>query len=493
MEYISSRGAKGQKRAAQAIIQGIAADRGLFVPERIPQLSKSVNELKGSSYKEIAMLVFAEFLTDFTKKEIEHCVNSAYDDKFDEKDMIKLANFDGFGFLELYHGKTAAFKDMALSILPHFMITALKKEKEDKKICILAATSGDTGKAALEGFAGVENTEIAVFYPKDGVSEVQKMQMITQKGENTHVYAIKGNFDDAQTGVKDIFGDAEFALKLAEKGYKLSSANSINIGRLLPQIVYYIYTYAKLLANGQIGKNEKINVVVPTGNFGNILAAYYAKRMGTPINKLICASNENNVLTDFLNAFEYDIRPEKRGFHLTNSPSMDILVSSNLERLLYHLCGEDAAYIKSVMNDLAEKKHYSIKEEYQKNFADFAAGFATVSETQDSIKKLYEKYNYLVDTHTAVAYKVYEDYRAKSKDETFTVIASTASPYKFPKSVAEAIGILKDGSDFEYLQWIFEKTNIAIPKSLSGLQKKEIRHSDVIEKNEMKSAILGIF
>ncbi|MGP1569669.1 MAG: threonine synthase [Eubacteriales bacterium] len=493
MEYISSRGAKGKKRAAEAIIQGIAADRGLFVPTKFPRLPKNISEFAGMTYKEIAIEIFSEFLTDFTRDEIEYCVNSAYDDKFDETDMVKITNFNQFGFLELYHGKTAAFKDMALSILPYFMRTAMKKEKEERKICILTATSGDTGKAALEGFADVESTEIAVFYPKSGVSDVQRMQMVTQEGANTHVYAIEGNFDDAQTKVKDIFGDSEFEIELEKLGVKLSSANSINIGRLLPQVVYYVYTYVKLLENGKIKENEKINVVVPTGNFGNILAAYYAKKIGTPINKLICASNENNVLTDFFNTFEYDIRSEKRGFNLTNSPSMDILVSSNLERLLYHLCGEDTGYIKSLMNDLENNKHYIIKSEYQKNFVDFVAGYANMNQTQEAIKEVYEKYDYLIDTHTAVAYKVYKDYEDKTADGTFTVIASTASPYKFPRSVANAIGISEQGSDFDFLEKLFEKTKVSIPKSLSNLQNKEVRHKDVIEKNEIKNAVRSIF
>lgn len=493
MEYISTRGEKSKKRAAEAIIQGIARDRGLFVPIELPKLPKSIDKLQESSYKEIAVMVFSQFLTDFTKEEIEYCVNSAYDDKFDEEDMVKLVNFDKFGFLELYHGKTAAFKDMALSILPYFMQVAMKKEKEDKKICILTATSGDTGKAALEGFANVDNTEIAVFYPNNGVSEVQKMQMVTQEGQNTHVYAIEGNFDDAQTGVKDIFGDDAFADELGKMGIKLSSANSINIGRLIPQIVYYIYTYVNLLKTGKIKANEKINIVVPTGNFGNILAAYYAKKMGTPINKLICASNENNVLTDFLTTFEYDIRPEKRGFNLTDSPSMDILVSSNLERLLYHLCGEDTDYVKSLMDDLAKNKYYEIKEEYRKNFVDFEAGFADMPATQESIAEVYKNHNYLIDTHTAVAYKVYKDYVQTSKDETFTVIASTASPYKFPTSVAKAIAISAAGGDFDYLQKLFETTKVSVPKSLETLKTKAVRHTGVIAKDAMKDVVKEIF
>lgn len=490
MKYISTRGIQGEKRAAEAIIQGIAVDRGLYVPQEFPKLPLEISQMVGKNYREIAYSVLSVFLTDYTKEELEYCINSAYDEKFEAKDTADITNFEKFAFLELYHGKTAAFKDMALSILPHLMTTAMKKEKEDKKLCILTATSGDTGKAALEGFANVENTEIIVFYPDGGVSEVQRRQMVSQEGENTHVYAIKGNFDDAQTGVKDIFGDEELAEELAKKGIKLSSANSINIGRLLPQVAYYVYAYVKLVEAGKVQNGENINIVVPTGNFGNILAAYYAKRMGTPIGKLICASNENRVLTDFFESFEYDIRQEKRSFNLTNSPSMDILVSSNLERLLYHLCNEDGTYVKSLMNDLDKKKLYDIKADYRDNFMDFVGGNANMEQTGEAIKKMWKDKHYLMDTHTAVAYKVYEDYVKRTGDETFTIIASTASPYKFAASVAKAIGIENARDDFEFLEKLEKESDVKVPNGLQGLKDRKVLHDGVIEKKEMKKTVL---
>lgn len=493
MQYISTRGDRSEQRASEAIIKGLADDKGLYVPKEFPVLPMSVESLTGKSYKEIAFLVLSQFLRDFSEDELKHCIESAYDEKFSVENMVKIENFDKFGVLELYHGKTAAFKDMALSILPYFMQTAMKKEKEANKLCILTATSGDTGKAALEGFADVENTEIAVFFPLKGVSEVQRLQMVTQEGKNTHVFSIEGNFDDAQTGVKAIFSDAEIARKLAEKGVKLSSANSINIGRLLPQIVYYVFTYVKLLEESKIKEGEEINYVVPTGNFGNILAAYYAKRMGTPIKKLICASNENDVLTEFFKTFNYDIREEKRQFKLTNSPSMDILASSNLERLLYHLCDENGEYIKSLMSDLEKKKYYTVKEEYRKNFRDFYGGFANKEETLEAIRALYEKYGYLVDTHTAVAYKVYSDYVKESGDESFTIIASTASPYKFAGSVAKAMGIKEEKDEFSYLDSVSQKTGVAIPKGLQGLKEKKILHNQNLKISAMKSAVQNLF
>jgi threonine synthase len=325
---------------------------------------------------------------------------------------------------------------MALSILPYLLTTAMKKENEDKKICILTATSGDTGKAALEGFADVPGTEIIVFFPNKGVSEVQQKQMVTQEGENTHVFAIEGNFDDAQTGVKRIFNDSEFAEKLAAMGCKLSSANSINIGRLVPQVAYYVYGYAKLVEQGVIKAGDKVNVTVPTGNFGNILAAYYAGKMGIPMNKLICASNKNQVLTDFFNTGVYDINRE---FYLTNSPSMDILISSNLERLLYHLSGNNGAEIKELMTALDTEKRYEVSETIKAGLEAFVGGTASVDETNETIGKMYDEHGYLIDTHTAVAYKVYQDYVKETGDETPTLIASTASAYKFADSAALSI------------------------------------------------------
>ena len=384
IKYKSTRGSSAEKTAAQAVIQGLAEDRGLYVPDSIPALPFQPSEMIGRPYKDIARAVISAFFTDYTGEEMQACVDGAYDEKFEAEDIVPVTSAGGAYFLELYHGKTAAFKDMALSILPYLLTTAMKKEKEDKKIAILTATSGDTGKAALEGFADVEGTEIIVFFPSDGVSEVQKRQMTTQEGKNTHVFAIHGNFDDAQTGVKKIFNDDEFSAMLKENGIKLSSANSINIGRLVPQVAYYVYAYIRLLEQGAVKEGEKINIVVPTGNFGNILAAYYAKNLGIPVNRFICASNKNKVLTDFINTGVYDTNRE---FYCTNSPSMDILISSNLERLLYHLSGGDGAAISKLMEDLENEKRYQVSGAVKEKMSDFFGGFADEEET----KKLSQK------------------------------------------------------------------------------------------------------
>lgn len=486
MNYRSTRGSDDRKTAAQAVIQGISQDKGLFVPEQIPQLPFALEELKGKTYREIAFSIIHSFFTDYTAEELQHCVDGAYDEKFEAAEIVPLVKAGDAYFLELYHGKTAAFKDMALSILPYLMTTAMKKEKEDKRIVVLTATSGDTGKAALEGFADVPNTEIIVFYPNEGVSQVQERQMTTQEGVNTHVFAIRGNFDDAQTGVKMIFNDSDFATELANMGCKLSSANSINIGRLIPQVAYYVYSYAKMLENGAVKTGEAINIVVPTGNFGNILAAYYAKKMGIPVNKLICASNENKVLTDFINTGVYDIR---RDFYLTNSPSMDILISSNLERLLYHLSEDDGAVIASLMESLDKEKKYSVNDKMKNGLADFWANFASVEETNAAIGTMYRTNNYLMDTHTAVAYKVYEDYKQATGDQTPTVIASTASAYKFADSVAASVGLETVSDGFENVRKLHEKTGVRIPAGLKGLENKEIRHKGVLNKDELKAAV----
>lgn len=484
--YQSTRGSQERKTAAQAVIKGIAEDKGLYVPESIPALPKSIEELQGKSYKEIAFEIIKAFFDDYTDEEMQACVDGAYDDKFEEKEIVPIKEAGGAYFLELYHGKTAAFKDMALSILPYLLTTATRKENEDKKICILTATSGDTGKAALEGFADVPGTEIIVFFPNRGVSQVQERQMVTQEGANTHVFAIEGNFDDAQTGVKKIFNDAEFAAKLSEMGCKLSSANSINIGRLVPQVAYYVYSYVKLVENGVIKNGEKMNVVVPTGNFGNILAAYYASLMGVPVNKFICASNENKVLTDFIETGVYDINRE---FYLTNSPSMDILISSNLERLLYHLAGNDGAAISELMSALENDKRYEVSDKIRAGLADFYGGFATVEETNEIIGNMYSENGYLIDTHTAVAYKVYQDYVKATGDNTPTVIASTASAYKFAESVAKSIGLGEEANGFEYVKAVEKKTSVRVPKGLKNLEDKEIRHKDVISIEDMMTAV----
>lgn len=486
MKYQSTRGSRNTKTAAQAVIQGIAEDKGLYVPEQVPEFPGKIEDMVGKPYKEVAFKIIKAFFDDYTDEEMQHCVDGAYDSKFEAEDVVPVVEAGGAHFLELYHGRTAAFKDMALSILPYLLTTAMKKENEDKKICILTATSGDTGKAALEGFADVPGTEIIVFFPNQGVSEVQERQMITQEGDNTHVFAIKGNFDDAQTGVKKIFNDSDFAEKLAGMGCKLSSANSINIGRLVPQVAYYVYGYAKLIERGVIKAGDKVNIVVPTGNFGNILAAYYAGQMGIPVNKFICASNKNRVLTDFFENGEYDIN---RDFYLTNSPSMDILISSNLERLLYHLSGNDGDEIKSLMDALENEKHYKVSDKIREGMKDFCGGSATVEETNETIGQMYDEHGYLMDTHTAVAYKVYRDYVEKTGDETPAMIASTASAYKFAESVAQAIGLAKEENGFEYVKAVEAATGVKVPSGLKDLDKKEIRHRDVIEIPDMISAV----
>lgn len=486
MIYKSTRGSEDRKNAAQAVIQGIARDKGLFVPESIPELPFSLDDMKGKTYQEIAFAVIHSFFTDYTAEEIQHCVNGAYDKKFEAAKVVPLVKVGDAYFLELYHGRTAAFKDIALSILPYLMTTAMKKEKEDKKIVILTATSGDTGKAALEGFADVPNTEIIVFYPNEGVSQIQERQMVTQEGRNTHVFAIRGNFDDAQTGVKKIFNDSAFAEELAAIGCRLSSANSINIGRLVPQVAYYVYAYAELLEQGAIHTGDKINIVVPTGNFGNILAAYYAKEMGIPVGRLICASNENKVLTDFINTGVYDA---ERKFYLTNSPSMDILISSNLERLLYHLSGQNGPEIAALMKSLETNKKYEVNDKIKDGLSGFWASYANVKETNATIGQMYHENGYLMDTHTAVAYKVYEDYRQATGDTSVAIIASTASAYKFADSVTDSIGLDPMKDSFANVRLLHDKTGVKIPAGLKDLETKKIRHRGVLNIEEMQTAV----
>ena len=486
IKYESTRGSKNTLSSAAAVIQGIAEDKGLYVPDHIPALPFEIKDMQGKSYKEIAKAVIGAFFTDYTSEEMQHCIDGAYTGKFEAEEIVPLVKAGDAYFLELYHGRTAAFKDMALSILPYLLTTAMKKENEDKKVCILTATSGDTGKAALEAFADVPGTEIIVFFPDSGVSQVQERQMITQEGANTHVFAIKGNFDDAQTGVKKIFNDDAFAAKLAGYGCKLSSGNSINIGRLIPQVAYYVYAYIKMVETGAVKDGEKINIVVPTGNFGNILAAYYASKMGIPVNKFICASNKNKVLTDFINTGTYST---DREFYLTNSPSMDILISSNLERLLYHLCGGNGEEVKAMMESLDKNKQYTVSDQIKEGMKEFYGGSCSVEQTNEAIGKMYADNDYLMDTHTAVAYKVYEDYKAATGDNTPAVIASTASAYKFAESVANSIGIDGDMNGFEYIDAVNEKTGVRVPKGLKNLDKKEIRHKDVIETDDMMKVV----
>ena len=406
--YKSTRGGEENISASLAILKGLADDGGLFMPNVIPKFDFNIKDLIGKSSKEVAYEIMKLFFTDFTKEELQSCIENAYDSKFDTEEIVPLVKADNAYYLELFHGNTIAFKDMALSILPHLMTTVAKKNGLDKKIVILTATSGDTGKAAMAGFADIKNTAIIVFYPKGGVSEFQRLQMITQKGNNTHVVAVHGNFDDAQTGVKNIFNDKAFENELNSKGIWLSSANSINIGRLVPQIVYYVYGYVKLLEENEIAQNEEINVCVPTGNFGNILAAKFAKLMGLPIKKLICASNENKVLYDFFKTGRYD---KNRDFILTTSPSMDILISSNLERLIYLSCDMDSVKTLELMKGLAQNGFYEISDKMKEFMSDFEGGYATETENFKAIRKLYEDTGYVIDTHTGVAFCVYEKYR----------------------------------------------------------------------------------
>lgn len=491
--YSSTRENSKKVQASQAILQGLSQDGGLFVPDSIPLLEKSLRELSEMEYQEIAYEVMKLFLTDFTEEELKDCIRKAYDLKFDTKEIAPLVKADNTYYLELFHGATIAFKDMALSILPHLMITAARKNHVKDTIVILTATSGDTGKAALAGFADVEGTKIIVFYPKNGVSPIQEKQMVTQKGKNTFVVGIHGNFDDAQTGVKQIFSDKELGKKMEENGLRFSSANSINIGRLVPQIVYYVYAYAKLLKTGKIADKEPINVVVPTGNFGNILAAFYAKNMGVPIGKLICASNENKVLYDFFTTGNYD---RNREFMLTSSPSMDILISSNLERLIYRIAGNDAAKNAEFMAALSTKGSYCITEEMSSQLSDFYGNYASEKETAARIKELYEKMGYVIDTHTAVASAVYQKYKNETKDETLAVIASTASPFKFTRSVMNAIDAKYDSmSDFELVDELSKIAKVKVPGAIEEIRTAPVIHDTVCDKSMMKETvekILGI-
>lgn len=486
--YSSTRNSSEKLTASQAILKGLADDGGLFVPDHIPALDVSIEELAKMSYQETAYEVMKLMFSDFTEEELKKCINSAYDSKFDTEEIAPLVQADGAYYLELFHGPTIAFKDMALSILPHLLITSARKNNVKNDIVILTATSGDTGKAALAGFADVEGTKIVVFYPKNGVSPIQEKQMVTQKGANTRVVGIKGNFDQAQTGVKQMFNDKAFAAELDKAGFQFSSANSINIGRLVPQMVYYVYAYAKLYANGVIAKDEKINVVVPTGNFGNILAAFYAKNMGLPIAKLICASNENKVLFDFFTTGTYD---KNREFILTNSPSMDILISSNLERLIYRIAGNDADKNAALMKSLNLDGKYEITDEMREQLADFYGNYTTEEETGAVIKNLYEKTGYVIDTHTAVAAGVYGKYKEETGDiETKTVIASTASPFKFTRSVMDAIDTKYDAmGDFELVDELSKIGNVAVPQAIEEIRTAPVLHDIVCEVEEMPNVV----
>lgn len=488
--YRSTRGTDNRIESSRAIVRGIAPDGGLYVPEAVPQIDMSMGSLAQMDYTELALYIMRKFLTDFKEEELKYCIRKAYDKKFDDSRIAPLVEKGGAFFLELFHGPTLAFKDLALSILPHLLRVAAKKIGIDKEIVILTATSGDTGKAALEGFAGVEGTKIIVFYPRDGVSKIQERQMTTQAGDNTYVIAIEGNFDDAQRGVKNIFSDRIFNEALNKSGYIFSSANSINVGRLVPQVVYYVYAYLSLRRSGKIGADEMINIAVPTGNFGNILAAYYAKKMGLPVGKLICASNENNVLYDFINTGVYD---KKRKLIVTSSPAMDILVSSNLERLLYDISGSNAIVVNNLIRDLHEKGEFKITRDMKNKLVDFYAGFATDKETFETIKYVFYDFNYLIDTHTAVGYNVYRKYLDDSGDKSKTVIVSTASPFKFPGSVARAIDEKYAGMDeFSLLEVLSKISGLKVPYAIKDIGSREILHSTVCKTSQMKDVITDI-
>ena len=492
--YRSTRSNSEPVTASQAILKGLSDDGGLFVPDHIPALDKSLSELAGMSYQQVAYEVMKLFLTDFTEEELKNCINNAYDSKFDTEKIAPLVQADDAYYLELFHGATIAFKDMALSILPHLLVTSARKNNVKNEIVILTATSGDTGKAALAGFADVPGTKIIVFYPKSGVSPIQEKQMVTQKGNNTYVIGIKGNFDDAQTGVKKMFSNKELAKVMNDNGFQFSSANSINIGRLVPQVVYYVKAYADLLKQGALKAGEPMNVVVPTGNFGNILASYYAKQMGIPINKFVCASNKNKVLFDFFETGKYD---RNREFYVTTSPSMDILISSNLERMIYRIAGNDPKQCAEFMAALTKDGEYVITDAMKAELSEFFGAFGSEEETAVKIKEVYDKEGYVMDTHTAVAAVAYDKYKAATGDDkTPTIIASTASPYKFTRSVMDAIDPAYDAEDdFELVDELNKVSKTEIPKAIEEIRTAPVLHDTVCEtvamEDEVKK-ILGI-
>lgn len=492
--YHSTRNSEETATASEAILKGLTSDGGLFVPDSIPKLNVSLEDLTQMSYQEIAYAVMKEFLTDFTEEELKTCINNAYDSKFDTEEIAVTKKVDGAYYLELFHGATIAFKDMALSILPHLLVTSARKNNVKNEIVILTATSGDTGKAALSGFADVPGTKIIVFYPKSGVSPIQEKQMVTQKGDNTYVIGIKGNFDDAQTGVKKMFSNKELAKVMNDNGFQFSSANSINIGRLVPQVVYYVKAYADLLKQGALKAGEPMNVVVPTGNFGNILASYYAKQMGIPIGKFVCASNKNKVLFDFFETGKYD---RNREFYVTTSPSMDILISSNLERMIYRIAGNDAKQCAKFMAALTKDGEYVITDAMKAELSEFFGAFGSEEETAVKIKEVYDKEGYVMDTHTAVAAVAYDKYKAATGDDkTPTVIASTASPYKFTRSVMDAIDPAYDAEDdFELVDELNKVSKTAIPKAIEEIRTAPVLHDTVCETAAMEDEvkkILGI-
>ena len=484
MRYYSTRNKNISASASQAILKGIADDGGLFIPETFPELPP-LEKLLGKDYKELAFEILQMYLDDYSDQEILQAVEGAYDDKFEDEAVVPTIKAGGAFFLELFRGPTLAFKDMALTILPYLLKTALEKQGENREVVILTATSGDTGKAALEGFKDVPGTKVIVFFPENRVSKIQRLQMVTQRGSNTYVAAVKGNFDDAQNGVKELFNDKVFNEELKEKGFILSSANSINIGRLLPQIVYYVYGYLRLAEQGEIKPGDKINIAVPTGNFGNILAAYYAMRMGLPVNKLLCASNDNRVLTDF---FESSIYDRRRKLILTSSPSMDILISSNLERYLFHMSEENVEEIADKMKLLQERGYYQWPKD---SLGPVVPGMAGEQQISSAIEKLWLNDGYLMDPHTAIGYSVWEKYLEEAGDDTPTLIASTASPFKFSGKVLTSIGENKHEDEFEAMKKLGDLMGISVPERMSELEKLPIIHRKVCEKSHMRDTLMG--
>lgn len=489
MNYYSTRDHQQIVSAAQAIACGLAPDGGLFVPESLPEVSaQQLQALCGMTYQQRAVTIMRPFLSEFTDAELERFTAAAYGSQFDDPAVAPVHRLDdATAFLELWHGPTCAFKDMALQILPYLLTASLKKCGEQRQVCILVATSGDTGKAALQGFADVPGTKILVFYPYSGVSEIQRLQMATQAGDNVAVSAVRGNFDDAQTGVKQIFGDKAFAAELSQRGWFLSSANSINWGRLLPQIVYYFSAYCDAVTGGMIAMGDRLNFVVPTGNFGDILAGYFARELGLPVGTLVCASNANNVLTDFIRTGRYD---KKRPFYLTSSPSMDILVSSNLERLLFLLSGDEQLVAK-LMRQLTEDGAYEVPEELKEKIQSlFWAGCCGDAETKRTIGKVWQEHHYLCDTHTAVAWNVAQQYKAAHPAHAPVVVLSTASPYKFPAAVLEGLGEKAEGDEFAVMEQLERLTGIPAPKNLRGLRERPVRHTTVLDREEMLPFVL---
>lgn len=475
---------------SEAIVMGLSQDGGLFVPRDLSEIKLDTEVLKDNNFNQMAKKIIGTFFDDFTEEQLNESVYGAYDEKFDTQEIVPVVKVGDTFIMELFHGKTIAFKDIALSILPYLMKNAEKNCDSKEEIVILTATSGDTGKAALEGFKDIQGIRIIVFYPENGVSQVQKLQMVTQEGKNTHVVAIDGNFDDAQSAVKGILNDEKIRLELKSRNIKFSSANSINIGRLIPQITYYYSTYEKLVKDKEINRGDQVNFVVPTGNFGNILAGYFAKRMGLPVNKLICAANENNILRDFINTGIYDIN---RPFIKTMSPSMDILISSNLERLLYYLSDCDNNYIAGLMKDLSTNKKYEVNDTIKKKLKEeFWSSYCNEEETLETIKKVYQSFDYVMDTHTAVAYKTYEDYIHATQDQTKTVILSTASPFKFPGSVYKAIFGASDQSELTLMLSLSERTGLMIPKVVDGLGNREVLHTRSCAPEKMTNEIMLI-